>query len=77
MTDNSTPVSTVRRMSELLRMRLGKVDVPVDIEALRALLDDSEGKALAVCRGGSPWPALTEEGARVVGELIAAFEEQT
>lgn len=77
MIDQSTPISTARLMFELLRVNLGKTDVPVDVEALRELLDDSNGRALAVCRYGAVWPVLTEEGARVVGELVAAFEEQT
>lgn len=64
-------------IEELFRVHNGKADTLPDVDALRELLDNSDGKALAVTHYGQYWPVTTEEGARVVAELIATFEEQT
>ena len=68
-------ISHARLMSELLRaytdaFRLGVPENSRDPEALRELRE-MDNPLMTKGRG------LTEEGARIVAELLATFEEQT
>ena len=62
-----------RLIAELLRIHLQRHDVPCDVDALRCM---SSGTRPLV-KFGELWPSTTEDGVRVVNELIATFEEQT
>ncbi len=69
--------SPVHQIAELLRVHLRKSDVYssfVDGDALRTL---TSHEPPLVELGPTSSRMLTEEGARVVGELIATWEEQT
>ena len=71
-------VAYSRQIAELLRIALGRKHQPVDDVALRELMHrDERREPLVEMTQGSLYPILTTEGARVVGELIAVFEEQT
>lgn len=66
-----------RRMAELLRVFLQRHTHPVDDAALRDLIDPTYGEPLVEFPPGSFFPVVTAEGARVCGELIAVWENQT
>lgn len=65
-----------RKIAELLRVFLQRHTHPVDDEALRDLMDPTNGEPLVVLPPGAFFPVVTTEGARVCAELIAVWENQ-